>query len=182
MDVWQRRRHHKGGTALRLATVGASSTRRRINQPQRVRCVLFAYQVPPGVEPLRANLLPISAGRRRRATSAANRRPRGVRGKAESDRGTTTGGARPRRPGRAGPRRDGRCRTGQGRSLAVTRCYINVLLNTDAMVCFDVKQSAAPLAAAAAKGAITSKIKHAIKLKTSPARLAQLLHNCCSSH
>jgi len=27
----------------------------------------------------------------------------------------------------------------------------------------------------AAKGAITSKIKHAIKLKTSPARLAQLL-------
>ena len=30
------------------------------------------------------------------------------------------------------------------------------------------------------KGAITSKIKHAIKLKTSPARLAQLLHNCCS--
>jgi len=27
------------------------------------------------------------------------------------------------------------------------------------------------------KGAITSKIKHAIKLKTSPARLAQLLHN-----
>ena len=32
------------------------------------------------------------------------------------------------------------------------------------------------------KGAITSKIKHAIKLKTSPARLAQLLHNCCSPH
>jgi len=30
------------------------------------------------------------------------------------------------------------------------------------------------------KGAITSKIKHAIKLKTSPARLAQLLHNCCN--
>jgi len=30
------------------------------------------------------------------------------------------------------------------------------------------------------KGAITSKIKHAIKHKTSPARLAQLLHNCCS--
>jgi len=29
------------------------------------------------------------------------------------------------------------------------------------------------------KGAITSKIKHATKLKTSPARLAQLLHNCC---
>jgi len=28
---------------------------------------------------------------------------------------------------------------------------------------------------ACAKGAITSKIKHAIKLKTSPARLAQLL-------
>ena len=27
-----------------------------------------------------------------------------------------------------------------------------------------------------AKGAMTSKIKHAIKLKTSPARLAQLLH------
>ena len=27
------------------------------------------------------------------------------------------------------------------------------------------------------KGAITSKIKHAIKHKTSPARLAQLLHN-----
>ena len=25
-------------------------------------------------------------------------------------------------------------------------------------------------------------IKHAIKLKTSPARLAQLLHNCCSPH
>jgi len=33
-----------------------------------------------------------------------------------------------------------------------------------------------------AKGAITSKIKHALKLKTSPARLAQLLHNCCSPH
>jgi len=32
------------------------------------------------------------------------------------------------------------------------------------------------------KGAITSKIKHAIKLKTSPARLAQLLHDCCSPH
>jgi len=30
------------------------------------------------------------------------------------------------------------------------------------------------------KGAITSKIKHAIKLETSPARFAQLLHNCCS--
>jgi len=30
------------------------------------------------------------------------------------------------------------------------------------------------------KGAITSKIKHAIKHKISPARLAQLLHNCCS--
>jgi len=33
----------------------------------------------------------------------------------------------------------------------------------------------AELAAAVAKGAITSKIKHAIKHKTSPARLAQLL-------
>jgi len=32
------------------------------------------------------------------------------------------------------------------------------------------------------KGAITSKLKHAIKLKTSPVRLAQLLHNCCSPH
>jgi len=32
------------------------------------------------------------------------------------------------------------------------------------------------------KGAITSKTKHAIKHKTSPARLAQLLHNCCSPH
>ena len=32
------------------------------------------------------------------------------------------------------------------------------------------------------KGAIASKIKHAIKHKTSPARLAQLLHNCCSPH
>jgi len=32
------------------------------------------------------------------------------------------------------------------------------------------------------KGAITSKIKHAIKLKTSTANLAQLLHNCCSPH
>ena len=32
------------------------------------------------------------------------------------------------------------------------------------------------------KGAITSKIKHAIKHKTSPARLAQLLYNCCSPH
>jgi len=31
-------------------------------------------------------------------------------------------------------------------------------------------------------GAITSKIKHAMKHKTSPARLAQLLHNCCSPH
>ena len=29
---------------------------------------------------------------------------------------------------------------------------------------------------------ITSKIKHAIKHKTSPARLAQLLRNCCSPH
>jgi len=33
-----------------------------------------------------------------------------------------------------------------------------------------------------AKGATTSKIKHAIKHKTSPARLAQLLHSCCSPH
>ena len=32
------------------------------------------------------------------------------------------------------------------------------------------------------KGAITGKIKHAIKLKTSPARLTHLLHNCCSPH
>jgi len=32
------------------------------------------------------------------------------------------------------------------------------------------------------KGAITSKIKHAIKLTTSPARLTHLLHNCCSPH
>ena len=32
------------------------------------------------------------------------------------------------------------------------------------------------------KGAITSKIKHAKKLKTSPARLARLLHNCCNHH
>ena len=32
------------------------------------------------------------------------------------------------------------------------------------------------------KGAITSKIKHAIKLKTSPARLTHLWHNCCSPH
>jgi len=36
------------------------------------------------------------------------------------------------------------------------------------------------LASSRPKRAITSKIKHAIKLKTSPARLAQLLHNCCS--
>ena len=32
------------------------------------------------------------------------------------------------------------------------------------------------------KGAITSKIKHAIKLKTSPAWLTHPLHNCCSPH
>ena len=32
------------------------------------------------------------------------------------------------------------------------------------------------------KGAITSKIKHAIKLKTSSAKLAQLLHNCFNPH
>jgi len=33
------------------------------------------------------------------------------------------------------------------------------------------------------KGAITSKLKHAIKLKTSPATLAQLfLHQCCIPH
>ena len=32
------------------------------------------------------------------------------------------------------------------------------------------------------KGAITSKVKHAIKHKTSPTRLAQLLHNCYSPH
>ena len=32
------------------------------------------------------------------------------------------------------------------------------------------------------EGVITSKIKHAIKHKTSPARLAQLLHNYCSNH
>jgi len=32
------------------------------------------------------------------------------------------------------------------------------------------------------KGAITSKIKHALKRKRSPARLPQLLHNCCSPH
>jgi len=34
---------------------------------------------------------------------------------------------------------------------------------------------------AVSKGAITSKIKHAIKHKTSPARLALLLHNCCAT-
>jgi len=34
-----------------------------------------------------------------------------------------------------------------------------------------------PTARDKSKGAITSEIKHAIKLKTSPARLAQLLHN-----
>ena len=34
-----------------------------------------------------------------------------------------------------------------------------------------------PIIVRLTKGAITSKIKHAIKLKTSPARLAQLLHN-----
>ena len=33
-----------------------------------------------------------------------------------------------------------------------------------------------------AKGVITSIIKDAIKLKTSPARLAQLLQNCCSPY
>ena len=32
------------------------------------------------------------------------------------------------------------------------------------------------------KGAFTSKIKHAIVLKTNPARLAELLHNCCSPY
>jgi len=32
------------------------------------------------------------------------------------------------------------------------------------------------------KGAITSKIKHAIKLKISPARHTHMLHNCCSPH
>jgi len=32
------------------------------------------------------------------------------------------------------------------------------------------------------KGAITGKIKDATKHETSPARLAQLLHNCCSPH
>jgi len=37
-------------------------------------------------------------------------------------------------------------------------------------------------AAVVTKGAITSKIKHAIKHKTSPVKLAQLLHNCCSPH
>jgi len=34
----------------------------------------------------------------------------------------------------------------------------------------------------ASKGAITSKIKHAMKHKTCPARLVPLLHNCCSPH
>jgi len=68
----RRRRHHKGGTALRLATVSASTTRRRINQTQRVRCVLFAYQVPPGAEPPRANLLPISAPARLPAAATGN--------------------------------------------------------------------------------------------------------------
>jgi len=93
-DIRRRCRHHKGGTVLRLATVGASSTRRRINQPQRVRCVLFAYQVPPGAVPRArqsvTNFCASAAARRRRVTSAANRRPRGVRGKAESECGTTT--------------------------------------------------------------------------------------------
>ena len=39
-----------------------------------------------------------------------------------------------------------------------------------------------PARAAESKEAITSKTKRAIKHKTSPARLAQLLHNCCSPH
>jgi len=134
---------------LRLATIGASSTRRRINQPQRVRpvCLVCVSGTARSRSPARqsvTNFCASIAARRRRATSAANRRPRGVRGKAESDRGTTTGrpGRRRRRQADPEPRRDGRCRTGQGRSLAVTRRYINVLLNTDGMACFEASESA----------------------------------------
>jgi len=55
-------------------------------------------------------------------------------------------------------------------SLIVPTAPMNHTLTLDVQVTFYTK------------GAITSKIKHAIKLKTSPARLAQLLHNCCSPH
>ena len=51
--------------------------------------------------------------------------------------------------------------------------------------CYSVKIRLSPAAFNAeinVKGAITSNIKHATKHKTSPARLAQLLHNCCSPH
>lgn len=87
------------GPSVRLRHTG------RINQPQRVRCVLFAYQVPPGAEPPRANLLPISAPAL--LPVGDEQRPRLIDGReafaerAEFDRGTTDG----RRPGGAVPGR-----------------------------------------------------------------------------
>lgn len=98
----------------------------------------------------RANLLPISAPallpdgdeQRRRlidGRKAFEERPSPTVVQRPGARGGGGGGCGP-----AGPRRDGRCRTGQGRSLAVTRCYINVLLKTDGKVCFAVNESAEP--------------------------------------
>ena len=49
-------------------------------------------------------------------------------------------------------------------------------------VLFDDTMHASSDDAKVRKGANTSRVKHAIKLKTSPARLAQRLQNCCSPH
>ena len=65
------------------------------------------------------------------------------------------------------------------------------VMNSYRKQCADIEARRADLAAAeklfdlpisVCKGSITSEIKHAIKHKTSPARLAHLLHNCCNPH
>ena len=118
--IRRRCRHHKGGTVLRLATVGTPSTRRRINLPRRVRspgvsCLRIRYRLAPATgAPICYQFLRTGADVGRRRLMDAARR---VRGTAARHRA----GKRPVRtiPGAA------------GRSLAVTRCYINVLLKTD---------------------------------------------------
>jgi len=133
-----RRRQHKARTALRLATVGAPSTRRRINQSQRVRCVLFAYQVPPGAGPPS----PQSATNfcANSAAGGDGLRPRLMDGREAFEEWPSPTVVQ--RPGARGGGRAEKRRAVPYRSLAVTRCYINVLLKTDVKVCFVANEKA----------------------------------------
>ena len=136
--IRRRCRHHKGGTVLRLATVGTPSTRRRINLPRRVRspgvsCLRIRYRLAPATgAPICYQFLRTGADVGRRRLMDAARRVRGTA--AQPPTAVQQPDARP--PGAAARHRAGKrpVRTipgAAGRSLAVTRCYINVLLKTD---------------------------------------------------